>query len=421
MVYTPSLDSLVYSASERTGWDTSIAAPTHSEAVASAGEEAQRTSTSNQAPLRLTVDPDSHEGRLRNHAAMPPMHAKSHLVFTSLPDKGKVALYPGQGMRMDYIGKRDRVVRKAATGAGVIGDDHGPGLTIAQDGRPGGTTGLRVLQVDRRRHAFARGVRPARRLAPPNCPARHRHSGARPRSSQAGYWLADYASSSDGAAFQPETWGSWIGARQRPASVGGQRPEWGSWEGGSTVEGAHMRHPAVAQDDEPVEFARSLSSSALGDGGGYGVAGDPGTSVVSSGASRLSRDPAPAHSLWGSADGPVQLRQQMLAHPEDPQPDEDEHDGSWMETMSAYSNTMPYEVLDTCVSQPAGELSQAINGQWRGLASAGVTALGFERAQPTICIRPPLTPRVPATVIPNAEGYRTGARKRMWMFWGCAR
>ena len=49
---------------------------------------------------------------------------------------------------------------------------------------------LRVLQVDRRRHAFARGVRPARRLAPPNCPARHRHSGARPRSSQTGFALS---------------------------------------------------------------------------------------------------------------------------------------------------------------------------------------------------------------------------------------
>ena len=84
---------------------------------------------------------------------MPPLRAESHLVFTELPDKGKVALYPGQGMRMDYVANRDKVLRKAATGAGVLGD-QGPGLTIAQDSRPGGTTGLRVLQVDRKAHAF---------------------------------------------------------------------------------------------------------------------------------------------------------------------------------------------------------------------------------------------------------------------------
>ena len=64
-------------------------------------------------------------------------------------------------------GKREKIIRKAATGAGQLGS--GLDATIAEDRRPGGTTGLRVLQADRVNHAFCRGVKPARTLAPPNC------------------------------------------------------------------------------------------------------------------------------------------------------------------------------------------------------------------------------------------------------------
>ena len=62
--------------------------------------------------LRETVDPDSDEGRLRKNATMPDLHAKDHLVFARLPDKGKVALYPGMSQRVDFLGKRDVTRRK---------------------------------------------------------------------------------------------------------------------------------------------------------------------------------------------------------------------------------------------------------------------------------------------------------------------
>ena len=54
--------------------------------------------------LRNILDPDTPAGRLESNAAVPPLRVKDHLVFTQLPDKGKIALYPGQSQRVDYIG-----------------------------------------------------------------------------------------------------------------------------------------------------------------------------------------------------------------------------------------------------------------------------------------------------------------------------
>ena len=62
--------------------------------------------------LRATVDPDSDEGRLQQNAAIPDLRASDHLVFTKLPDRGKVALYPGMSQRVDFMGKRDVTRRK---------------------------------------------------------------------------------------------------------------------------------------------------------------------------------------------------------------------------------------------------------------------------------------------------------------------
>ena len=62
--------------------------------------------------LRAMVDPDSEEGRLRKNSSMPDLRASDHLVFTKLPDRGKVALYPGMSQRIDFLGKRDVTRRK---------------------------------------------------------------------------------------------------------------------------------------------------------------------------------------------------------------------------------------------------------------------------------------------------------------------
>ena len=171
MVWTAPIDALHGSRSSKVSYaEGSVAGGSTAGWTSVVGEEgvgAVRSVLHQANRLRKTVDPDTPAGRLQSHAAVPALQAKDHLVFTQLPDKGKVALYPGQSERIDYIGKRDKVVRKAATGAGQLGTDLD--ATIAEDRRPGGTTGLRVLQVDRVNHAFARGVKPARTVAPPNC------------------------------------------------------------------------------------------------------------------------------------------------------------------------------------------------------------------------------------------------------------
>lgn len=76
------------------------------------GEQAVVHQPGGGSTLREIVDPDSDEGRLRKNSTMPDLRAKDHLVFTNLPGRGKVALYPGMRQRIDFLGKRDVTRRK---------------------------------------------------------------------------------------------------------------------------------------------------------------------------------------------------------------------------------------------------------------------------------------------------------------------
>lgn len=76
------------------------------------GEQAVVHQSGGGSRLRQTVDPDSDEGRMQKNGSIPDLDTPDHLVFTRLPDRGKVALYPGQQQRIDYMGKRDVTRRR---------------------------------------------------------------------------------------------------------------------------------------------------------------------------------------------------------------------------------------------------------------------------------------------------------------------
>eukprot|EP01045_Picozoa_sp_COSAG04_P032362 COSAG04_NODE_6315_length_1357_cov_7.077901_1_plen_112_part_10 len=53
--------------------------------------------------LRSTMDPDSEAGRQQSNNTIGPLRANDHIVFTDLPEQGKVAVYPSQ--RTESFGK----------------------------------------------------------------------------------------------------------------------------------------------------------------------------------------------------------------------------------------------------------------------------------------------------------------------------
>ena len=113
MVFVPSFDGTpVGRPLSRQSMRSSAQAMTAAHDTSHFGEQASMHQPCGGETLRNTVDPDSDEGRLRKNAAMPDLRVKDHLVFTQLPDRGKVALYPGMQQRVDFLGKRDVTRRK---------------------------------------------------------------------------------------------------------------------------------------------------------------------------------------------------------------------------------------------------------------------------------------------------------------------
>ena len=307
--------------------------------------------------LRSTMDPDSEAGRQQSNNTIGPLRANDHIVFTDLPEQGKVAVYPSQ--RTESFGKGGKPLRRGPTGAGMEGSD---------ERATAGSGAGRVLQVDRTEHAFVAGVRPAQNLNPGGAAARLARTVARRNAQRLGVgpeplqpgqaaWgehssigstslrRARPASSASSRSVVAGTWNDWTagprgGTQRRPASAGApltyaqeHHPFETSfpfdasvsfWEMGGGVNPAEV-HPGIRDEDLPT-FGREEWS-------------DDGASVASQ---RSSPPPSHHHSRVGDmTHGFRRYEAEFVAGAEEgqvPRPDAPGSPGSWQEEMSLLSD-----------------------------------------------------------------------------------
>ena len=307
--------------------------------------------------LRSTMDPDSEAGRQQSNNTIGPLRANDHIVFTDLPEQGKVAVYPSQ--RTESFGKGGKPLRRGPTGAGMEGSD---------ERATAGSGAGRVLQVDRTEHAFVAGVRPAQNLNPGGAAARLARTVARRNAQRLGVgpeplqpgqaaWgehssigstslrRARPASSASSRSVVAGTWNDWTagprgGTQRRPASAGApltyaqeHHPFETSfpfdasvsfWEMGGGVNPAEV-HPGIRDEDLPT-FGREEWS-------------DDGASVASQ---RSSPPPSHHHSRVGDmTHGFRRYEAEFEAGAEEgqvPRPDAPGSPGSWQEEMSLLSD-----------------------------------------------------------------------------------